>query len=587
MPQQDWTSLVGGFAQGFGNAKNAAKDRALNEEYKKIAMENVKATAKLHEAQIKKLDMEGGLLNWAMGGAAPGGVAALPSEGQVQPQAQQTPVAPQSFSQEVAEKRFQINNPMNPTGGQAPPLGGGVQLVGTTGRSATNNNPGNLTPAPYFEQKYGATLEPPSRSGQQKFLKFKTPQDGYNAVLDQIKIDAGRGHTLASFTSKYAPPNENPTGELIAQYASTLGVSPDTPLANIPPEALAVPLLARESSTKIIPAGQGGQPQPQAQQKPSLTQFQQPQRGVLTREKFLEGYMKKNFGVEPDEVASDRMGDHILIRDKKKGTPLFLIAGQGKVEMVDTTLPDGSVVKRPIVMPPSPVPNIPGVPVINAPGQGGGLMAGPGMQTKPPEYSYEEVTGPGGAKQKIPIPKAQPGGPSIFTEPPKGQSALEAGKMQGAQSGLDAFTKLQGLIYKDDGKVNYKNLGTAVMGGVPWTVGREINGLSKRAVDSIVRAATGATMPESEWKNFVSMYIPTGIDNEQTVNTKMAGMVEYLNGYLDKMDPTGASRLRVGNIKTPTPVKSPEIPKGAKPTGKYSGGKPVYELPDGRGWIPD
>lgn len=29
------------------------------------------------------------------------------------------------------------------------------------------------------------------------------------------------------------------------------------------------------------------------------------------------------------------------------------------------------------------------------------------------------------------------------------------------------------------------------------------------------------------------------------------------------------------------------IPKGAVPTGKTSGGKPVYQLPDGKGWIPD
>lgn len=132
-----------------------------------------------------------------------------------------------------------------------------IQFSGTTGRSATNNNPLNLEYRPgSYQDKYDAELEPVSRSGKQRFAKFPTMEMGYQAGIDQIKIDQGRGHTLASFVNKFAPPHENPTQDIIAQYARATGASADTPLSDIPAEKLIVPMLARESSTKIV--GRGG-----------------------------------------------------------------------------------------------------------------------------------------------------------------------------------------------------------------------------------------------------------------------------------------------------------------------------------------
>ena len=133
---------------------------------------------------------------------------------------------------------------------------GGLEFEGTTGRSATNNNPLNLEFRPgSYQDKYGAELEPVSRSGQQRFAKFRSMEDGYRAGLDQIRLDQSRGHTLATFVKKFAPPHENPTAEITAQYARELGVNPDTPLAEIPPEKLIVPMLKRESSTRIVRGG--------------------------------------------------------------------------------------------------------------------------------------------------------------------------------------------------------------------------------------------------------------------------------------------------------------------------------------------
>ena len=127
-----------------------------------------------------------------------------------------------------------------------------LNFTGTTGRSMTNNNPLNLEYRPgSYQDKYGAILEPVSKSGKQRFAKFATMEDGYNAGIDQIKLDASRGHTLASFVNKFAPPHENPTNQIIQQYADAIGANPDTLLSQINPEKLMVLMLARESSTKI------------------------------------------------------------------------------------------------------------------------------------------------------------------------------------------------------------------------------------------------------------------------------------------------------------------------------------------------
>lgn len=104
-----------------------------------------------------------------------------------------------------------------------------------------NNNPGNLR----FAGQEGAT------QGQGGFAHFSTPQAGFQALLGQIKLDAGRGHTLASFIGKFAPPSENNTSQYVNQIAQAVGVDPNTPLSQIDLLALGKAMALKESSSKI------------------------------------------------------------------------------------------------------------------------------------------------------------------------------------------------------------------------------------------------------------------------------------------------------------------------------------------------
>lgn len=71
------------------------------------------------------------------------------------------------------------------------------------------------------------------------------------ACLDQIAIDAKRGHTLESFIHKFAPEFENDTKLYISQVAKDIGATPTTKLTSLHHGKLARAMVKKESSTII------------------------------------------------------------------------------------------------------------------------------------------------------------------------------------------------------------------------------------------------------------------------------------------------------------------------------------------------
>lgn len=116
-----------------------------------------------------------------------------------------------------------------------------IQIPKSSRLSYVNNNPGNLR----FAGQNGAT------EGQGGFAKFSTPQAGFLALVNQIKLDAKRGHTLESFIAKFAPPSENDTKTYISQVAKSLGVKPNSSISNVNAQKLAAAIARKESSTRI------------------------------------------------------------------------------------------------------------------------------------------------------------------------------------------------------------------------------------------------------------------------------------------------------------------------------------------------
>lgn len=138
---------------------------------------------------------------------------------------------PDSVIEQVLGKKLSFNNVGNTK----------VSIPQSSRLSYANNNPANLR----FAGQEGAV------EGQGGFAKFSSPQAGVAALNNQIALDSSRGHSLASFIKKYAPPTENNTNQYLAQVVAYLGVSPTTPLAKIDKNALAQAILLKESGTRI------------------------------------------------------------------------------------------------------------------------------------------------------------------------------------------------------------------------------------------------------------------------------------------------------------------------------------------------
>ena len=94
-----------------------------------------------------------------------------------------------------------------------------------------NNNPGNLVYAG----------QPGAAPGAGGFANFSSYAAGYQALVDQITLDATRGTdasgnpttTISQLITSWAPPAENNTADYIAGVSSATGFDPDVPLSSL------------------------------------------------------------------------------------------------------------------------------------------------------------------------------------------------------------------------------------------------------------------------------------------------------------------------------------------------------------------
>jgi hypothetical protein len=84
------------------------------------------------------------------------------------------------------------------------------------------NNPGDLM---FANQRYAVPRAVVGRDGKTRiYAQFPSPEDGFFGLEEQIKLDAGRGKTLAQFIAKYAPASDaNGTGSYLNFVITALG----------------------------------------------------------------------------------------------------------------------------------------------------------------------------------------------------------------------------------------------------------------------------------------------------------------------------------------------------------------------------
>jgi len=119
-----------------------------------------------------------------------------------------------------------------------------VQQEGYNASLAPLNNPGNLI----YAGQTGAT---PATVGGTTWASFPTYDAGYQALLNQISLDASRGLTIAQFTAKYAPAaSGNDPVTYAANIAAATGLSVNDPLS----AAAAAGYVPSLADTGIVPS---------------------------------------------------------------------------------------------------------------------------------------------------------------------------------------------------------------------------------------------------------------------------------------------------------------------------------------------
>lgn len=102
-----------------------------------------------------------------------------------------------------------------------------VRQEGYNSALAPLNNPGNLM----YAGQSGAT---PVTVNGSTWASFPTYEAGYQALLNQIALDASRGLTILQFTSKYAPAGHGTNDPVVyaANIAAATGLSPNSYLSD-------------------------------------------------------------------------------------------------------------------------------------------------------------------------------------------------------------------------------------------------------------------------------------------------------------------------------------------------------------------
>lgn len=177
-----------------------------------------------------------------------------------------------------------------------------------------NNNPGNLR-----DTSTGS------------FQQFKTPQEGYAALLNDLQAKQtgttttglGPSSTLIDFAAKYAPSSDdNDVGSYAANLANQMGVRPDTQLKDLDLGKWAAAVAHNEDSSSLF-GTQKFNPKPYSQPDANSPQFP-----TVTQQVPAQAVPEKPFSTPLTNIAS---GDSQANIDQSIG------AGKGALQVIRDT----------------------------------------------------------------------------------------------------------------------------------------------------------------------------------------------------------------------------------------------------------
>lgn len=138
-------------------------------------------------------------------------------------------------------------------------------------------------------------------------------------------------------------------------------------------------------------------------------------------------------------------------------------------------------------------------------------------------------------------------------------SSDAAGRFAQYKVASDTLGQVNSMIFKPDGSINREILATGALGtkGVPFTGGREYKTVIHRSIDAAVRAATGATINETEWPKYEAMYMPMLGDTDQQIREKYSALQNFVNSAKASIDSSGFIENQVNDRLGAASMKGP------------------------------
>lgn len=155
-----------------------------------------------------------------------------------------------------------------------------------------------------------------------------------------------------------------------------------------------------------------------------------------------------------------------------------------------------------------------------------------------PDFGLPQVTPP----QTVMTPE----GPRLRTFNPRtGQQVADlgqpkpdivqpevAGRISGLVQAQEIAGQIKGQFVNPDGSIN-RTLVMTSFANAPGTKGRNIRNDIGIAVDAVLRARTGAGVNVTEQKQVVEQFLPSPLDDDATIASKLQRLDQFVNGTLD------------------------------------------------------
>lgn len=135
------------------------------------------------------------------------------------------------------------------------------------------------------------------------------------------------------------------------------------------------------------------------------------------------------------------------------------------------------------------------------------------------------------ADEKQTVLEPIPGGPATV------QSPEAAAKTELLVNGIKDVERYKELVLKD-GKPDRQiivGMATPGMAGVPGTNSRLAYSYIYNAIEAKLRAESGAAVPETEVTRMAKRFVPSPLDNDETIKSKVDRLEEFLGGSLGRV----------------------------------------------------